>query len=124
MVKIFLKSIQRDSLNGKENCLAMRDSNGNTGINDLETVVDGGSKVFWELEPQSGIKGITKIWVKDAQPNGKVFKNEPKKIFLKKGFQVDVVNSDVELIEKYNIKYIMDDGTDMIIDPFIKIPPP
>jgi hypothetical protein len=122
MVKIFLRSIQSDIGNGKENCLSMRDSNGNEGINNLVTAVTGGSKVIWELEKQSGIKSIYRIWAEAAR--SKVFKNEPKKILLKKGFQVDLVDSDSELEGKYNIEYILDDETKMIIDPYIRILPP
>ena len=122
MVKIFLRSIQSDIGKGKENCLAMRDSNGNVGINELETVVPGGSKVKWELEKQSGIKRISRIWAEATK--SKVFKNEPKKILLKKRFQVELVVSDIELKEKYNIKYIIDDGTEVTIDPYIRIKPP
>jgi hypothetical protein len=114
------------SLKGTENRLYMRDTKGNEAINDLETVVEkgGGSTVTWELEKNSGIKGISRIWVRDDKPEGKVFKYEPKKQLLKKVHQVDLVKSDIELREKYYIKYIIDDGTEMIIDPFIRIPPP
>jgi hypothetical protein len=122
MVKIFLRSIKCDIGKGKENCLAMRDSNCSEGINNLVTEVTGGSKVSWELEKLSGIKSISRIWGEATK--SKVFKNEPKKILLQKGFQVDLVDSDIELQGKYNIEYILDDETKMIIDPYIKILPP
>lgn len=124
MVKIYLRSVQSDLGSGMENCLYMRDSNGNEGINNLETVAAGGSKVMWDLEKDSGIKGISRIWVADNDPKGKVFKNEPKKVLLKKNFQVDIVDTDTEVKDKYNIKYILDDGTEVSIDPVIRIPPP
>lgn len=123
MVKIFLRSVKRDIGNGIENCLAMRDSYGNEGINELETRVPGGSKVKWELEKESGIQDIKRIFVEEKQPKGKAFKYEPKRIPLKKVFKVDVVVTDIEILEKYNIKYKLDDGTEVTIDPFIRIPP-
>ena len=119
VTKIYLRTIVKNGVN----CLAMRDSNGNEGINELETVIPGGSKVKWELEKQSGIQGIERIWGEEKQPKDKVFKNEPKKMLLKKGFKVDSVVSDVELLGKYNIKYTMDDGTEVTIDPFIRLRP-
>lgn len=124
MVKIFLSSVQSDIGNGMENCLHMRDSNGKVGVNDLKTDVPSGSKVCWVLEKESGIRSIIRIWITEKQPNGKVFKKEPKKTTITRVFQADLVDSDIELEDKYFIKYIIDDGTEMIIDPFIRIPPP
>ena len=100
MVKIFLSSVQCDKGNGMEDCLQMRDSNGSIGINDLRTDVPSGSKVCWVLEKESGIRSITRIWVTDKQPNGKVFKNEPKKTTITRVFQGDLVDSVTELEDK------------------------
>jgi hypothetical protein len=124
MVKIYLRSVQRDLGRGVENCLYMRDSNGSEGINDLETTVRGGSGVSWELEKNSGIKSITRVWVTDSTPHGKVFKNEPKKGIITRVFQAEMVSSDKELEDKYNIRYITDKGEEYTVDPFIRIPPP
>ncbi len=124
MVKIFLCSVQRDLGNGMENCLAMRDSNGNTGINDLRTVVQSGSKVNWVLEKDSGIRSISRIWVTETLPGGKVFKKEPKKTLLTNIFQVDLVDSEIKLEDKYYIRYLLDNGKEVIIDPYIRIEPP
>ena len=123
MVKIFLSSVQSNIGNGMENCLHLRDSNNQVGINDLRTEVPSGSKVCWVLEKESGIKSITRIWVTENKPHGKVFKNEPKKTTITRVFQGDSVDSDIELEDKYYIKYIIDNGTEMIIDPFIRIIP-
>lgn len=124
MVKIFLSSVKCDLGRGMENCLQMRDSNGNVGVNNLKTEVSSGSKVSWVLEKESGIRSITRIWVTETKPNGKVFKKEPKKTTITRVFQGDLVDTDIELEDKYFIKYILNDGTEMIIDPFIRIPPP
>jgi hypothetical protein len=122
MVKIYLRSIKCDLGKGNVNCLAMRDSNGNEGTNNLVTAVSGGSKVMWDLEKDSGIKCISRIWSETTK--SKVFKNEPKKILFKAGFQVDLVDFETELEEKYNIEYILKDETKVIIDPYIRILPP
>jgi hypothetical protein len=122
MVKIFLSSVQMDLGNGMENCLHLRDSNG-TGVNNLKTEVPKGSTVCWVLEKESGIKSITRIWGTEKQPNNIVFKKEPKKTIITRVFQADVIDT-IDVEGKYNIEYILENGTKMIIDPYIKIIPP
>jgi len=117
--KIYLRSIK---INGA-NCLALYDSNGNGGINDLETFVKKDeSKVNWVLDTNSGIKSITKIW--SEEPTSKVFKHDPKKVPRKKEFEVELKKVDREELEKYNIQYMLDDGTLVTIDPYIRMRPP
>lgn len=117
-VKIYLRSILKD----KENCLALFDTNRNGDINNLETVVPSGSKVIWELDYLSGIKIITKIWSKEK--NSQIFKSDPRKGWLNKGFEIQLPEFKEERREAYNIEYILSDGTKMIIDPYIRVVPP
>ncbi|HOW38931.1 MAG TPA: hypothetical protein PL123_00195 [Bacteroidales bacterium] len=124
MVKIYLRAVRSDLGSGIEDCLYLRDSNGVEGINNIETVVPGGSKVSWDLEKDSGISSISKIWVEDRIPKGKVFKGEPRRGLLAKSFQADIVVSDSELKDKYKIRYILNNGKEVTVDPFIRIPPP
>lgn len=126
MIKIYLKSVQQDLGNGIEECLLMRDSNGNSAINNLDTNCEGNSKVRWQLDIDSGIRGISRIWVTDNLPAGKVFKKEPKKEMLAKSFFADLSDPvpATELKDKYKITYVKNDGTENTIDPVIRIPPP
>lgn len=117
-VKIYLRSILKD----KENCLALFDTNRNGDINNLETVVPSGSKVIWELDYLSGIKIITKIGSKEK--NSQIFKSDPRKGWLNKGFEIQLPEFKEERREAYNIEYILSDGTKMIIDPYIRVVPP
>lgn len=117
-VKIYLRSILKD----KKNCLALFDTNRNGDINNLETVVPSGSKVIWELDYLSGIKSITKIWSKEK--NSQIFKSDPRKGWLNKGFEIQLPEFKEERREAYNIEYILSDGTKMIIDPYIRVVPP
>jgi len=123
MVKIYLKCVQMDLGNGMEYCLEMSDSNGNTGINNLITVVKKNGKVSWVLKGDSGIRSISRIWVADMKPNGKVFKKEPKKGFLTSSFQVDAVDTDIVLEDKYFIQFVTDNGTPVKIDPYLRVDP-
>ena len=123
MVKVFLSSVQSDIGHGKENCLHLRDSNGHVGVNNLKTEVPKGSTVCWVLEKESGIKSITRIWGTEKQPNNIVFKKEPKKTIITRVFQGDVIDT-IDMEGKYNIEYILNNGTKIIIDPYIKITPP
>jgi hypothetical protein len=122
MAKIYLKCVQMDLGNGMEYCLEMSDSEG-TGINDLHTVVKSKDKVSWILKGDSGIKGISRIWVTDTKPNGKIFKKEPKKAFLTSSFQVDAIDTQTEIEEKYFIKFITANGTTVEIDPYLRVDP-
>jgi len=118
-VKIYLRSIEQ---NGKK-CLAMFDTNRNGAINSLTTDVPAGAGVVWKTDRCSGIKSISRIYSKEGK--GNIFKNGPKKLFLCKGFVLYVPKTaPVGEIEAYTIEYILHDDTKIIIDPYIKIPPP
>jgi hypothetical protein len=117
-VKIYLRSI----VHNKQNHLAMFDTNRGGDINNLTTVVPhGGAKVIWKLDCFSGIKSITKIHFKKGEFN--VFKSNPKKLLLCKGFKL-LLSEEAEGEEAYTIECILSDGTELIIDPFIRVPPP
>jgi hypothetical protein len=117
--KIYLRSIKQD----EKIRLAMFDSNRDGNIDILTTDVPAGEKVIWKLDRCSGIKKISRIYPKEGK--GIIFKNDPKKQFLCKGFELQV--PDIVAIgqkEAYTIEYILHDDTKMIIDPYIRIIPP
>ena len=116
-VKIYLRSIVKD----KENYLALYDSNGNVGINDLTTDVLPGATIIWKLDCNSGIKSITKIYSKAEEHP--IFKSQPVNRLLCKGFKLQLEEG-VEGKEKYNIECILYDNSPLIIDPYIRVPPP
>jgi hypothetical protein len=116
-VKILLRSIEQD---GKKR-LAMFDSNRNSGIDNLTTIVPRGATVIWTMDCNSGIKTISKIYSKSGKRN--VFKMDPRKRFLCKGLFLNI-SREAEGEEAYGIDYILCDGTPHSIDPTIKIPPP
>ena len=122
MVKIFLRSKKRTTRKDTVYYLAMRDSNGNEGNNELETEVRGGSKVSWELEKESGIRNISRIY--GGGKKSKVFKKDPDRVLGQKKFIVDVVETEVILKEEYFIDYTLDTGETVTIDPYIKVLPP
>jgi len=115
-VKIYLRSINED---GKKR-LALCDSNGNGGIDDLTTDVPRGSTIIWALDRRSGLKNVTKIYTKAKEVI--IFRNAPKKRFLSKGIKLKLPK-DVEGEEKYGIVYMLCDGTQMELDPKIRIRP-
>ncbi len=116
-VKIYLRAIIR----GKENCLALFDSNGQGEINDLETVAEGGSTVIWKLDCCSRIRSITKIYWSVKEQS--VFKNNPVKRFLCEGFKLRIEEG-TKGKEKYTIECLLQDNkTRLVIDPFIRVPP-
>jgi hypothetical protein len=119
-VKIYLRSIVK---HGKKH-LAMFDSKREGDIDKLTTDVWPGDKIVWNLDCCSGIKSITKIYPKEGK--GKIFQNDPKKLLFGKGFELHVpkFELDKEVIEAYAIEYILFDKTKVIIDPYIRIPPP
>lgn len=118
IVKIYLRSIIQNG----EKRLAMFDSNRSGDINDLRTVVPyGGAKVIWKRDCCSGIKSITKIDFKKGKLN--VFKSNPEKLRLCTGFKL-LLTEEAVGEEAYTIECILSDETKLIIDPFIKIPPP
>jgi hypothetical protein len=116
-VKIYLRSIVKHG----ENHLAMFDSNREGDISNLTTDVPAGEQIIWKADCCSGIKRITKIASKDGK--GNIFKNDPKKLLLCKGFKLQVPDS-ADGKEAYSIEYILHDDTKVIIDPYIRIPPP
>jgi len=122
MVKIYLRSIVKDE---KEH-LVMFDSNGdgdisNGDINNLITKVPSGAKVIWKLDRFSRIKRITKISSKTGAHN--VFKSDPRKLLLCKGFKLRVPETKETISEQYNIEYTLNDGKNKKIDPYIRVEP-
>lgn len=125
-VKIFLRSIvHRDPNNGfrETKRLALFDSNRRGDINELETGVNRLDTIIWVLDCCSGIKSITSIY---SSGNGPVFKSQPKKRFLCKGFILKLNLPEEEKVrrEKYTIECILCDNETLIVDPYIRVPPP
>ena len=123
MVKIYLRAILKDGVNS----LALFDSNRNAAINELKTVVKEGETILWKLDRCSGIKSITRIYSNlDVHP---VFKSEPRKQLLCKGFKLqiekEIVGTAKYVEEKYIIKYTLCDknNTSLSIDPYIRVEP-
>ncbi len=116
-VRIYLRSI----LENGERRLELSDSNGNGGIDNLLTEAQRGDTIIWELDTRSGIKAISKVYSKTGKHN--VFKTGPKKRFLCKGLKLPVSN-DAEGEEAYYIEYILEDGTKLKLDPWLKVIPP
>jgi hypothetical protein len=117
MVKIYLRAILK---NGQDS-LALFDSNRNGDINDLTTEVKAGDTIIWKLDCCSGIKSITRIYSKEKEHP--VFKSDPVKRFLCKGFKLQLEKG-AKGLEKYTIECILPDNNELIIDPFIRVPPP
>jgi hypothetical protein len=118
-VNIYLRAIVKD----KKNCLALFDSNRHGDIDNLVTDVNKGDTIVWESDSCSGIKSITRIYSKeDKHP---IFKKEPKKRVLCKGFELQVPeDAEHDVKEKYTIVCILEDNSELIIDPYVRIPPP
>lgn len=121
-VKIYLRSIKK---RGK-NHLAMFDSKREGDIDKLTTDVWPGDKIVWNLDCCSGIKSITRIYPKEGK--GQIFKNDPKKLLFGRGFELLVPDFRIEkeVLEAYTIEFVLCDKekTKVIIDPYIRIPPP
>lgn len=115
-VKIYLRAIVKD---GKD-CLVLFDSNRNAEINNLETEVKGGSTIIWKLDCCSGIRSVTGIYSKEKEHP--VFKSNPRKRFLCKGFKLQLEKG-AEGWEKYTIECILQNNNELVIDPFIRVPP-
>ena len=116
IVKIYLRAIKQ----GDANCLALFDSHRQGDINILTTDANVGDTVIWKLDCCSGIKSMTRIYSKeDKHP---VFKSDPKKRMLCTGFTLPIIKG-AEGKEKYYIECILCDNTEMIIDPYIRVPP-
>ncbi|MCX6253678.1 MAG: hypothetical protein NTV31_04285 [Bacteroidia bacterium] len=118
-VTIYLRSFEQ---NGEKH-LAMFDSNRNGAIDTLITDVQAGATIIWKLDRFSGIRTITKIYSKEGGKHN-IFKNDPKKRLLCKGFKFQLSNDVEEGKEKYAIDYIHLDNTKVTIDPYIRVPPP
>lgn len=119
IVKIFLRSIVKDD----KKHLAMFDTNHDGDIDNLTTQAHAGDKVIWKLDCCSGIKSITRIYSKGKEHT--VFKSDPKKQLLCKGFKLQLSESlKAGDKEEYAIEYILCDGTNVVIDPCIRIDPP
>lgn len=120
-VKISLRAI----VYGETKSLALFDSNHMGDINGLVTNANPNDTVIWKLDCCSGIKRITSIH-SSSKTGHTVFISEPKKRFLCKGFklQLELPKTDEERKEKYTIECILWDDTPLIIDPYIRIPPP
>ena len=117
-VTIYLRSLK---LNGIDH-LAMFDSNRNGDIDNLKTEVPAGYAVIWKLDCLSGIRSITKIYSKKGKRN--VFKTDPRKQLLCKGFKLQLTDVKAGEEEAYAIEYILCDDTKLTIDPMIRVVPP
>jgi hypothetical protein len=119
-VNIYMRSVKQDGMNH----LAMFDSKGNGAIDTLETFVDAGDDVVWQLDCMSGIKSITKI--SPELKNSKIFITGVKKRLFCKGFRLHVsedIKTDTR--EKYFIDYIPCNSEKTVtIDPYLHFPPP
>ena len=118
-VNIYLRAIRKN----EKNCLALFDSNRHGDIDNLVTDVNTGDTIVWELDSLSGIKSITRIYSKeDKHP---IFKEDPKKRELSKGLELKVPdNAEKGDKEKYTIVCLLEDNSELIIDPYVRIPPP
>jgi len=121
-VKIYLRAIAT----AKDNYLALFDSNGNVGINNLFTDALPGATIIWKLDRCSRIKSVTGIYSSKGQDKDhyrKVFKSDPRKRLFCKGFKLQL-EKEAEGEEKYTIECILCDNTPLKIDPYIRVPPP
>jgi len=116
-VTIKLRAIVKDKIP----CLAMFDSNRKGDINNLETVVKAGYKIFWVLDDDPGIGEIIDIYSKEKQSI--VFKNGI--VRTPKGIELQIPDIIEGVLEAYIIEYILDEKKIKIkIDPYIRIEPP
>ena len=118
IVKIYLRAIKQ----GDANCLALFDSHRKGDINDLITGANVGDTIIWKLDCCSGIKSITNISPKKAD-NHPVFLSAPRKRLLCAGFKLPIEKG-AEGEERYTIECILCDNKKLIIDPYIRVPPP
>jgi hypothetical protein len=118
-VKIYLRSI----VNGGKHRLAMFDSNRNGDIDELITVAEPGAKIIWKLDCLSGIKSIKTIYSKTIDGEHQIFKTNPKKLLLSRGFSLQLLEGAIGE-EAYAIDYILCDDSKWTTDPVIRVPPP
>ena len=112
--------------------LALYDTNGQGGIDDLKTTVYAGNTVYWSLDNLSGIKEVKSVYAKDesklkfkidpGQGDSDIKFNPKHKIFSK-GFKWKIPKG-TEGVVKYGIKFIDYTGEEIDIDPEIIMPPP
>ena len=119
---------------GKRKKLALYDTNGQGGVDDLKTTVYGGNTVYWSLDNLSGIKEVKSVYAKDEsklefvikpkeQRPDKEIKFNPKRKTFSKGFKW-AIPAGVKGTVKYGIKFIDYTGEEIDIDPELDIPPP
>ncbi len=116
-VTIYLRMIEE----GETKKLALYDTNGQGGIDDLTTTVYAENTVYWSLDNMSGIKEINSVYAKDKSKQKINF--NPKRKTYSKGFKWKIpkgTQGDV----KYGIKFIDHSGEEIDIDPVIVVPPP
>jgi hypothetical protein len=128
-VTIYLSSTKVEINGIVQNRLIMFDSNGNSAIDSLTTIIKKirgqKAKVIWEA--LSGIEKITKISAEADTSiifaDGVKTVNQGKKYKLKLPLNRPLPGEDIK--EAYYIYYIPSDESDTVkIDPFIRIPPP
>jgi hypothetical protein len=118
-VTIYLRSIVQNG----EKLTAMFDSKRAVDIDTLITDVNPGDKVVWKQASDSGIKSILKIYSKHGERI--IFKTDPKKQQRANGFEMQVPETaKIGDEEEYNIEYVLSNDTTVVLDPFIRIPPP
>jgi len=125
-VTIYLmKAFEDDS--GKH--LKMYDSNypDSIVVDTLETLVEPGTKVFWVVLNDSGIKKLKKISPKDG--NGNIMHRDASGFFytLFTGKKKHIVPNNAPKPsdkEEYLIKFKYKDNKTKTVDPYLKIPPP
>jgi hypothetical protein len=125
-IKIYLRAIK----SGKKYRLAMIDSDRNGAINNLTTEANPGDTLKWVLDCNSGIKSITRIVFEKISLNkkdiNKYLKSEPDFSLKLPEYKIKESKKTKKLTKvKYLIKCILEDhNKKLIIDPFIRIPPP
>ena len=115
-VTITIKAIEE----GGEVFLYLEDTEGNKGKRTITTTVKQGAKVKWKLAKDSNINKIIDIYKKDDSINvfGTLPHHDNDKMWM------GIVADDAEGTEAYNIKYEYKDGTVIVEDPYIQVPPP
>ncbi len=117
IVTIYLRAIKQ----GDANSLALFDSNRKGDVNNLTTDANVGDTIIWKLDCCSGIKSITRIYSKEMKHP--VFLERPRKRMLCKGFKLPIEKG-ADGMEKYTIECTLCDNKELIVDPYIRVPPP
>jgi hypothetical protein len=116
IVTIYLRAIKQ----GDANCLALFDSNRQGDINNLITDAKVGDTIIWKPDCCSGIRSINRIYSKDMKHP--VFKSDPRKRMLCKGFKLPIEKG-ADGKEKYTIECTLCDNKELIVDPYLRVPP-